>query len=372
MRRRRDRRILLLAMYPLDRGLWGATTRITQLRAELEARVPLDVVSGTRGERGLRLLRVAFAGRLRGIRGIYVESSSTLPGPADLAFLALARALRIPVLTYLRDAQYLFPEYYAASSPKRWLARAAFLPTVRLLMALSRRVAFPSRGLARAIHGDDREALLLPPGARLADAPALDPRSPGLLFVGNLRYPAHGGDILLEAVRLARDDGHDVRLVCVLPPGADAPVEADWLRVARADGPEIDRLLPDVRATITPRRKTPYNDLAVPIKVLEYLGYARPLIVTDTEETTAIVGRANAGVVVEDSVEGLRRGIGQVWSADAERLQAWAANARATAEANTWGARAERILELLRSDSELPAAHDLPQRAQDDPHVEAE
>lgn len=340
-------RLLLLAMYPLDAGLWGATTRITQLRAELEARVPLDVVSGTRWSRGWSLLRYALSGRLRGLRGIYVENASTLPGPVDLLFLALARALGIRVLTYVRDAQYLFEEYYVATSPKRWLARAAFLPAIRLLMRVSSLVGFPSRGLARAIHGDDRDVLLLPPGARLADAPPLDPAATGLLFVGNLRYPAHGGEILLEAVRGARDDGLDVTLICVLPDGAEPPLRADWLRVERAAGPEIDRLLPQIRATITPRRKTPYNDLAVPIKVLEYLGYARPLVVTDTEETTAIMARADAGVVVPDSVAGLRSGIGQVWEADAGQLLAWAANARAAAEANSWGVRAERILKLL-------------------------
>lgn len=334
-------------MYPLDRGLWGATTRITQLRSELAARVPLDVVSGTRGARGAALVRYAFSGRLRGVRGIYVENASTLPGPMDLLFLALARTLRIPVLTYVRDAQYLFSEYYPVTSVKRWLARAAFLPAVRLLMGVSSRVVFPSRGLARAIHGDDREVHLLPPGARLANAPPLDPAATGLLFVGNLRYPAHGGDILLDAVRSARDDGHDATLICVLPPGAEAPLDAEWLRVERAEGAEIERLLLEVRATITPRRRTPYNDLAVPIKVLEYLGYARPLVVTDTHETTAIVRGADAGVVVEDSVEGLRRGIGQVWSADAAQLERWSANARRAAEANSWGVRAERILELL-------------------------
>ena len=100
---------------------------------------------------------------------------------------------------------------------------------------------------------------------------------------------------------------------------------------------------------LDPTYAAAYNDLAVPIKVLEYLGYARPLIVTDTEETTAIVRRADAGVVVLDTVDGLRGGIAQVWGADAQQLNAWAANARAAAGANSWGVRADLILELLRT-----------------------
>ncbi|MGH2799163.1 MAG: hypothetical protein ACRDM0_16165, partial [Thermoleophilaceae bacterium] len=188
-------RVLLLAMYPLDRGTWGATTRITQLRDELAGMTRLDVISGSRAQRALRIGRYLVTGRLRGLDGVYVESSTTLPGPADLALMGIARAARIPVLTYVRDAQQLFAEYYVADSAKRRLARRAFLPMVRALMAASTRVAFPSRGLAAAVLGArrSRNALLLPPGARLGASVPLDPEARGLLFVGSLRYAAHGG-----------------------------------------------------------------------------------------------------------------------------------------------------------------------------------
>jgi hypothetical protein len=165
-------------MYPLDRGLWGATSRITQLRDALARHVDLDVVSGTRGRRSWSLARYVAAGGLSRLAGIYVESSTSLPGPADLAFLAIARARGVPVLTYVRDAQQLFAEYYLVTSPKRWLSRALFLPAMWALIRVSSRAAFPSRGLARAVlrrRDAADEAILLPPGARLADAPPVDP-----------------------------------------------------------------------------------------------------------------------------------------------------------------------------------------------------
>lgn len=338
-------------MYPLDRGLWGATSRITQVRDALARQVDLDVVSGTRGRRSWSLARYVAAGRLRRLDGIYVETSTSLPGPVDLAFLAAARAMGVAVVTYLRDAQQLFAEYYRVSSPKRWLSRALFLPAARALIRVSSRVAFPSRGLARAVLDDEQAAdaaILLPPGARIADAPPVDPSARRLLFVGALRYPAHGGEILLEAVRLVRERGHDVRLMAVSRPGdesADPPPE--WLELVRAEGGEIDRLLPGVLASVTPRRRTPYNDLAVPIKVMEYLGYARPLVVTDTIETAAIVRAAGCGIVVPDSAEGLADGITAVVTADPDQIRQWGAAARRAAADNSWDARARRIVELL-------------------------
>ena len=344
---RHPQRVLLLAMYPLDRGLWGATARITQMRAALASLTRLEVVSGTRGRRAWALARFVSGGRLRGLSGVYVENATTLPGPADIAFVGCARLFGVPVISYVRDAQQLFPEYYHATTVKRRLSRALFLPLTRLLIRLSSRATFPSQGLATAVTGRSDEALL-PPGARLAAAPPLDPAARTLLFVGGLRVPAHGGEILLEGTRLARERGHLVELLCVTRPGEE-PAEPmpPWARVVHAEGDGIDELLPGVLASITPRRRTPYNDLAVPIKVMEYLGYGRPLIVTDATEQARIVREAECGVVVPDTAEGIADGIGQVANADPHTLVAWGRAAVVAAEANSWESRARRVLELL-------------------------
>lgn len=338
-------------MYPLDRGLWGATARITQMRDALDRLVDLELVSGTRSQRSWALARFVAGGRLRGLRGIYVENATTLPGPADLAFVALARLFGIPVITYVRDAQQLFPEYFQAIGLKRRLSRALFLPLTRLLIRLSSLATFPSSGLAAAVTGrSDQE--LLPPGSRLVGPSPLDPGARSLLFVGGLRLPAHGADILLDGTRLARERGHLVELICVTRPGEEPPVSMPpWVRVVHAESAAIDALLPGVLASITPRRRTPYNDLAVPIKVMEYLGFGRPLIVTDATEQARIVADARCGVVIPDTAEGIADGIGQVVTADAGTLAAWGRAARAAAEANSWERRAERVLELMEAAS---------------------
>ena len=337
-------------MYPLDRGMWGPTVRISRLRDELAQLARLDVVSGDRGERRWALIRYAVSGRLRGLAGIYVENSSRLPTETDLAFLGLARLLRIGVLTYVRDAQYLFEEYYAATSLKRRLARAAFLPAIRLLRAASSRVAYPSRGLAAAVHDRSAEPMLLPPGSPdPVDVPrAADARS--LLFVGHMRYPVHGLDLLVGAVERARGAGHDVRVVCVSRPGEEPPEpRPDWMSVERGGPEEIRILLPDVIATIQPRHRSPYNDLAVPVKVLEYLAYGRPLIVTDCIEQAAIVRDAGAGVVAAASQDALGAAIVQVLEAPADQLERWSANATEAARNNSWEVRARRVVDTLRS-----------------------
>jgi hypothetical protein len=334
-------------MYPLDRGLWGATTRITELRRALARRVRLDVVSGTRSRRAWQLARYLAGGRLRHLDGIYVENATTLPGPADLAFLAAARGVRIPVVTYIRDAQQLFAEYFRGDSPKRAISRAAFLPLTRALIGLSNSATFPSEGLARAVTGREDE-LLLPPGARLMDVPPLDPKARNLLYIGGLRAGPHGGQILLDGVEQARENGHMVELLCVSRPGEQPPgALPPWVHVKHLEGPAIDRLLPEVLATVTPYRRTPYNDLAMPVKVPEYAAFGRPMLVTNIEETARIVRDNGCGVVVEDTAQGIAEGIAQIMTADPTKLAEWGRAARAWAEANTWDARATRVLQLL-------------------------
>jgi glycosyltransferase involved in cell wall biosynthesis len=335
-------------MYPLDRGVWGPIARITHLRDELSRLVVLDVIAEDRGPRRGLLLRYAFTGRLRGLAGIYVENSSTLPSETDLAVLGLARLLGIRVVTYVRDAQYLFDEYYAATTLKRRVARALFVPAISLLRAVSSRAGYPSTGLARAVRDRSADPLLLPPGS---PEPVDVPRRPdahSLLFVGGMRHAVHGLDLLIGGVEQVRAEGHDVRVICVSRPGEEPPQpRPSWLRIERAAGQRIHALLPDVLATIQPRHRSPYNDIAVPIKVMEYLSYGRPVVATDATEQARIVREADAGVIVTDDIDGVAGGIRRIVRASSDELDRWSENARAAAEAASWRSRAERIIALL-------------------------
>jgi hypothetical protein len=339
-------RLLLYSMYPLDQGRWGPTVRIAHLRDELARLTDLDVISGYRGTRRLAAARYAVSGRLRGLDGIYVESSSFLPAETDLAFLGLARALGIPVLTYIRDAYQLFPEYATSQSVKARVASAAFRPMVRALRAVSSTIATPTRGLATAIGVAD--AALLPPGAPSPVDVPLNADANALLFVGDGRLPAHGADRLLEAITAARRGGQDVRLTVVCRPGQEPPgALPGWVDVQRAEGAGIHALLPDVVGTVIPRPRSPYNDLALPIKLFDYLSYGRPLLVTDCVEQAAIVSEAGVGIVSGDAPDQLALGIQRLLEASPAQLDSWSASATEAARRNSWRVRGERITELL-------------------------
>jgi hypothetical protein len=338
-------------MYPLDAGMWGPTVRISHLRDELARLVDLDVVAGYRGARRLALARYAASGRLRGLDGIYVESSSFLPAEVDLAFLGLARALGVRVLTYVRDAYQLFPDEYPRTSVRRWIGARAFGPALTALGAVSTAMAFPTRRLACAVLGAAGDAaILLPPGSPALVAVPRAETANRLLYVGDARLPAHGAERLIDAVRRARRRGTAIELLIVCRPGQEPPgPHPPWVRLARAEGRQINALLPGVLAAVIPRPRSAYNDLALPVKLFDYLSYGRPLLVTDCAEQAAVVREAHAGVIVGDDPEQLAEGVRRIASAPGDELDRWSYAAHAAASVASWRSRAERVVEWLRN-----------------------
>ena len=319
------------------------------MRRELSEIADLDVIAGTRGQRRLAELRYAFAGRLRERDGMYVETASFLPAETDVGFLGLGKALGIPVLTYIRDAYQLFPEYYPPDSLRRRFGRAAFRPTMAALRAVSTRLAFPTRGLAAAVQGEaELPPVLLPPGS---PPPVMAPRAAGarqLLFVGDARLPVHGADRLVAAVELAREHGAAVELTVVARQGQDPPrPHPSWLHLLRAEGTGIHDLLPNVMATVIPRPRTPYNDVALAIKLFDYLSYGRPVLVTDCTEQARIIREADAGIVVGDSVEAIADGVARLAVASSEQVEGWSAHAHEAARRQSWASRARQVVDVL-------------------------
>jgi hypothetical protein len=341
-------RLLFVSMYPLAEGNSGPTVRARRLLAALERRLPVDVVEGYRGPRRRAWLEYLFAGRLRGVDGVYVESSTALPSETDLGSLFLAKILGRPVMTYIRDAYQLFPDEYPMDTARQRFSRWAFPLAARLLGLCSTRLAFPSAGLARAVTPGETDPLLLPPGAPDPIRMLVGAGARSLLFVGDLRTPNQGGTNLLAAVDIARRRGADVDLLCVTPRGGEPPPpHPSWLRIERANADEITPLLADVVATVIPRVPGAYNDLAIPIKLMEYLAYGRPIIATDRTETAAIVRRAGAGLIVRDGAEGLAQGILDLCAATSSERATWSRRAHAEALASSWGARADALLNVL-------------------------
>jgi hypothetical protein len=248
----------------------------------------------------------------------------------------------------VRDAFALFPEVAGPRTLRQRIGAALFRPALAALRVVSDQLAFPTRGLATAVLGAEVEPILVPPGA---PPPVTVPRAPGanrLLFVGDARLPAQGADRLIHAVRQAREGGAAIELEMVCRPGQEPPGPIPgWVRIVRAEGDAIVERLPDVLATVIPRPRGAYTDLALPIKLFDYLSYGRPLLVTDCIEQARVVADADAGLVSSDDPAAVATGIRRLLEAGPDQLDRWSENAHAAARGASWERRARRIVELI-------------------------
>jgi glycosyltransferase involved in cell wall biosynthesis len=283
---------------------------------------------------------------------VYVESATTSAMPTDLLFLALMRLLGKPVGVYFRDAYQLFRDTYPRRSRRQILSDGLWRLTTPLLRGIATRRYAPSNGLARALRL--RDPILLRPGT--------DPSQPDL-GAGNEKVVAYVGatnradgfDLLLGAMAAVHETLPDARLELVgAPPAADLP---DYVRTRRASRDGLADVLRPARLCVIPRPINAYSNLAVPIKLWDYLSLGKPVVATAAVETAEILAASGAGIATPDTVDGLARGMLRLL-VDQDEAAAMAAVARsfACAPTSTWDDRARIVTETLAPAGRLGSA----------------
>jgi len=340
-------RILLYAMYGLEVEDRGPVVRIHRMHAALSRLCDVEMVSGSRLGRLVPITRWLAGGGIARVDAIYVEASSSFATPLDVAFLALARLRKLPVGVYFRDAYQLFRTEYPLVHRRQklldWLWR---LSTPLLKRIASHRFA-PSRGLAQALRL--KFAILLPPGTD-PGLPDLGAGSQPIVgYVGALGT-SDGARTLIEAIWIARASvpASVLRIVSPTDPRdafGQLPPWVEWVPAGRGDLTEVLR---EVRVCVIPRPITPYTNLAVPLKLMDYLAFGKPIVATACDETARILEPAGAGLLVADRPDALATAVVAILRDD-DLAAGLAIRARALADDPEmgWGARADTVLAAL-------------------------
>jgi glycosyltransferase involved in cell wall biosynthesis len=165
----------------------------------------------------------------------------------------------------------------------------------------------------------------------------------GLVFVGRLDAPK-GFDIALDAVRLLRAEGHDVRLTAVGdgPLGAQAAVAEGVEHVGWTDRAGVRRHLADAHLLLLPSASEGF-----PKVVAEALSHRVVPVVSDLPVLRAFLGRVGTGTVVgERTGAGLARAVA-AYADDPERWTAEADAGLAVRAEFSYAAHRERVRALF-------------------------
>jgi glycosyltransferase involved in cell wall biosynthesis len=340
--------ILVYGMYPLTgRQDRAPEVRIAAMTAALGARTHTEQILGGRFGRFGAALRWLAGGGPRRVGAVYVESSTASAMPTDLLFLALLRLYRRRVGVYFRDAYQLYRGLYPRTRRRQVITDWLWRLTTPILARLATERFAASMSLAEAIKL--RDPIALGPGAdpSLPDLGA--GADPIVAYVGSAAW-ADGFDLLLDAMEIVRARLPEARLLIV---SSSVPADSRAISSVHVDvrptgrGGLADQLR-SARVCVIPRPITAYSDLAIPIKLWDYLSMGKPVVATAAGETQAILVASEAGITTPDTPEGLAEGLLRPLL-DIELARRLAANARsfACSSEQTWDARARTVLRSL-------------------------
>jgi glycosyltransferase involved in cell wall biosynthesis len=176
-------------------------------------------------------------------------------------------------------------------------------------------------------------------------------RAPRIVFVGTLK-PWHGVDVLVDALRLMREDC-TVRIVGDGPQGeslrervAEAGLGEQVSFTGAVTPEQIPHLLRDCDLAVAPYPAVAADDSYFsPLKVYEYLAAGLPVVASAIGQLPAILGGSQAGVLVEPSdPRALARVLDELAAAPARRRLMSAAARQLAESRHSWTAAVDRIL----------------------------
>lgn len=304
--------LIFLGMFDISRLGGAMSVRIASLSRALETLGPVRLITGNRQTRRHALIRLMRSGKLRQARAIYVEASTSAAGEADILFLALARQLKIPIVIFIPDGYQLFPTIFPRQGWKMRLLDWGWRISVASYQWSANLLLFPSFGLAHCFENKTEINVFPPAGLAGQPYPPLNWRQPTITYFGAATY-RYGSDLLLEAMSQVVKNFPQACCRFVTNEAsflADHPERhAPWLTVESRTFNELPEIAAASTLMVAPLRINPYNSLAMPVKLFDYMSFGRPTVATACHDMAQFVTEHQIGIVVEDTVQSLANGI---------------------------------------------------------------
>lgn len=304
--------LIFLGMFDTSRPAGAMSVRIVNLASALETLSPVQLITGNRQMRRMKLLRLLISGGLRQVRAIYVEASTSAAGETDILFLAWAHWLKIPIVIFIPDGYQLFPAIFPRQGWKMRLLDWGWQVSIAAYQRLADLLLFPSYGLAHRFVNKPEIGILPPAGLPGRQFVPINWERPMVTYFGAATH-RYGSDLLLDAMKevvsayplahcrfITNDatflDEHPAR-------------HASWLTVESRTFAELPEIAAASTLMIAPLRINPYNSLAMPVKLFDYMSFGRPTVATNCHDMAEFIKEYQVGIVVDDNAEALAQGI---------------------------------------------------------------
>lgn len=251
-----------------------------------------------------------------------------------------------PTGIFYRDIYWQYPNYFDQSGMKYWELQFRY----RLDLAVMKRVGdviyVPSTSFGEQL---DTPTTPLPPGGvDRTSASNSSSQLQRLIYVGGVS-DRYGPELLSKAHEIAAAD-RDITLDLVtrksefqsLPDQVHQRFDSDNVTVHHVSGDDLIPLYERADAGIIPLIPDSYNNIAMPVKLYEYLSYGLPVITTDLNEVASFVQSTDCGIVCNADSDDLAEAIITL-SKGNQLYQQKQQNAVQAIKKNRWIDRAKKV-----------------------------
>lgn len=275
----------------------------------------------------------------------YSEPTTWPLHPIDYKFYWFLKSNKIPTGIFYRDVYWKFPNLFDHSGLKYWSLQLRYRLDLILMHYIADTIYVPSYSFGEYL---DIPTTTLPPGGVDRTAKNNSSSLQRLIYVGGLSE-RYGSELLSQACEIAAAE-QDITLDLItresdfqsLSSKVQQRLRSDWVTVHHTSGDGLKPLYERADAGIIPRVPTEYNNIAIPVKLFEYISYGIPIISTKIDEVADFIQSTNCGLVCEADSKELARAITTL-SQNSELYLRKKENAVQALKQNRWVDRAEKV-----------------------------
>ena len=281
----------------------------------------------------------------------YIESSTyPIIFHADRKLIKRIHKLSIPIGYFYRDFYRKFPKLFPRRKGFVNFIKESFLNILQYktdkILNYADIIYLPSIQAKRLFDYKDMRAL--PPAGDNKLIP--HPYNKTIIYVGGISKH-YGGDLLIEAFKLLNSDASEYKLMLVCRENEWSKVPEEdkhypWLQCFHASGEALAQLYAAAAAAIITKPDNEYNNLAISVKLFEYMSYGLPVISTDNDAMSDIIRHYGLGLIAS-SAEELADAVKSMLN-NKDLYDNFCQNtATALNNNNLWANRAEQVVEDL-------------------------
>jgi glycosyltransferase involved in cell wall biosynthesis len=290
----------------------------------------------------------------------YIEPPS---GPffnrIDLTLLRKLKQMGVPTGLFYRDMYWKFDleneirdvHTLLKNRIVAWMHRRdwrVFMQTLSILY-------FPTQDMARLLTSRI-PTKALPPGCFIGTETAQLPHRneiPTAIYIGGMSE-IYGPRKMLQAAQILADQGtrFKLKLICRQPEWERFVMKYNyqtppWLEVLHISGDEaLFAQYAQADFALCPHQTGGYNEVTISVKIMEYLSYLKPVVVTCTRPMKALVETHDIGIVTEDSAEAFAQGM-LCMIQNPELRENLRQNCLVARDQHLWVRRAQSVIEDL-------------------------